>query len=137
MCDKIFRVDLENAANLSDAVDGSEVDLFLDAVCLSAYELLDYLSAGEKSPREYVTGYGWHIQSLKIYDQPKKLSEFYRWYEGGNDIRPCENGKPCKHLFYDYTEDCEACAIDFDGTDCPYLKVQRPPQNWCYVEEHT
>ena len=80
-------------------------------------------------------GYGWRISELKVYNKPKKLSEFYRWWEGGDDIRPCQNGKPCVHIIYDYSENCEACGIDFDGTACPYLKVQRPPQSWCYVEE--
>lgn len=80
-------------------------------------------------------GYGWKISDLKIYDNPKKLDEFYRWYEDGDDIRPCQNGRICVHIIYDYSEDCEACDIDFDGTACPYLKVQRPPQSWCYVEE--
>jgi predicted transcriptional regulator len=81
------------------------------------------------------TLYGWHITDLKLYAEPKEISEFERWWNDGDDIRPCQNGKRCQYLIYDYTEDCQACAIDFDGTDCPYLKVKRPPQSWCYVEE--
>ncbi|MBO7670138.1 MAG: hypothetical protein J6S60_06065, partial [Oscillospiraceae bacterium] len=98
--------------------------------CVSRPELRKY--------EGYAIGlYGWHISDLKIYDKPKQLSDFYRWSDGLTDIRPCQNGKPCENIIYDYTENCEACAIDFDGTDCPYLKVQRPPQSWCYVEELT
>ena len=97
---------------------------------LTDREIMDYLGNGK-------TGYGWIISDLVIYDNPKELSEFYRWWNDGDDIRPCQNGKRCQHLVYDYTEGCQACAIDFDGTDCLYLKVTRPPQSWCYVEELT
>lgn len=90
-------------------------------------EIMDYLGNGNP-------GYGWHITDLKIYDTPKELSEFWKWYEDGADIRPCQNGKHCKHEVYDYSEGCQACAIDFDGTDCPFLRVTRPPQSWSYVE---
>ena len=81
------------------------------------------------------TLYGWHISEPKAYADPLPLSAFRRWEEFGEDIRPCQNGKNCEHLIYDYGEDCQACAIDFDGTDCPFLKVTRPPQSWMYVEE--
>lgn len=95
--------------------------------CIDFPELYDYLPNGG--------GYGWHISNLVIYDKPKELSEFSRWEKCGEDIRPCQNGKKCQHVIYDYIEDCEACDIDFDGTNCPYYKVQRPPQSWMYVEE--
>lgn len=36
--------------------------------------------------------------------------------------RPCEDGKYCSYLKFDYSENCEMCTIDFDGTDCPYIK---------------
>ena len=37
-------------------------------------------------------------------------------------MRPCEEGKFCKHEHYDYGEDCNVCGIDFDGDNCPYIK---------------
>lgn len=37
-------------------------------------------------------------------------------------MRPCEEGKPCKYEGFDYGENCRCCSIDFDGTDCPYIK---------------
>lgn len=37
-------------------------------------------------------------------------------------MRPCEEHKPCIYETYDYSEDCVCCGIDFDGTDCPYIK---------------
>lgn len=134
VCDAIYTVDAERSAYLREAFDGISSDEFLQQARLTAYDLLDYLAAEATSKVEYMVGYGWHISDLVIYAEPKELGEFYRWWDDGDDIRPCQNGKRCQHLIYDYTEDCQACAIDFDGTDCPYLKVTRPPQSWCYVE---
>lgn len=107
-----------------------------------AYDVLTV--DGEKTGLEYddfedygkgAPLFGWRISNLVIYDEPKKLSEFYRWNDGTTDIRPCENGKPCEHLIFDYSEDHEACGIDYDGENCPFLKVTRPPQSYCFVEE--
>lgn len=36
--------------------------------------------------------------------------------------RPCEDGKYCKYETYDWSEYTECCSIDFDGTNCPYIK---------------
>ena len=36
--------------------------------------------------------------------------------------RPCEKGMVCSYEYYDYGEDCNACAIDYDGANCPYVK---------------
>ena len=99
----------------------------LKDACMTYAQAHDYF--GHRS------GFAWHINDLVIYDKPKELNEFYKWYEDGEDIRPCQNGKHCKYEVYDYSENCQACAIDFDGTDCPFLRVTRPPQSWCYVEE--
>ena len=53
-------------------------------------------------------GYGWHISELKIYDKPKKLSDF-RSYN---------------------------TLIDFEqGYPMPTHGIKRPPQSWMYVEE--
>lgn len=55
------------------------------------------------------TGYGWCISDLKIYDHPKKLSEFR-----AHDVRT-------------YTDE--------KGYPMPTHEMTRPPQSWCYVEE--
>ena len=61
----------------------------------------------EKEFRYYAFGreamYGWHISDLKIYDQPKQLSEF----------------KGLRKTKFGYEP----------------VKIKRPPQSWCYVEE--
>lgn len=93
----------------------------LDESCLSLDEMANYIGRNK-------TGYGWHISDLKIYEEPKELSEF------------C---KPCKH-------DCRNCkyysflclAYDYDSSHCDWRYIEsidsiikRPPQSWCYVEE--
>ena len=70
-----------------------------------------------------LAGYGWHISELKIYDKPKSILDFHR--------------------AVDKTELwCEKCAIGGKkGTACAFcygldgLRIRRPPQSWCYVEE--
>lgn len=136
VCDTVYSIDAEHVPALKDAFHGISCDDFLRKSCLSAYDLLDYLTASERQISiEYRPGYGWHITDLVIYGEPKPLTDFYKWWDDGDDIRPCQNGRKCVHEFSDYGENCMACAIDYDGTDCPYLKLQRAPQSWCYVEE--
>ena len=78
--------------------------------CLSGKDVFSYAGKGNV--------YGWHISKLKIYDKPKKLTDF---------IKPCDpdpDGVPlcfqCKRLVENY-----GCG----GT------IIRPPQSWMYVEE--
>ena len=80
-------------------------------------------------------GYGLHISNLEVYDTPKDLMDFERYSD--EDIRPCQQNSYylCQYEYYDYSEDCTACGIDFDGEACPYIKMKKPPQSWCYVEE--
>lgn len=85
--------------------------------CMAPDEIHRYL--GNKD------GYGWHISGLKIYDKPKRVSEF--WY-------PPE--KYCEKEF------CGGCpgdqVADVNGEysyDCEWRRpLSRPPQSWCYVE---
>ena len=75
--------------------------------CLDYMDMLGYLGT-EKD------GYAWHISDLKIYDHPKKLSEFRR--DCPDNVRSCAM---CKHG-------------DYTGMKC--TPITRPPQSWCYVE---
>ena len=85
----------------------SEQELYSKS-CLRFADIYEYI--GERY------GYAWHISNLKIYDEPKELSEFKKinrkcWYaELGLAKRDCSK---CKD---------ENCLIS------------RPPQSWCYVE---
>ena len=66
------------------------------------------------------TLYGWHISDLKIYDEPKELSEF-RTPCKYSDNYPCRFCNKSKY----YSDNILYC----DNT------LKRPPQSWCYVEE--
>ena len=63
--------------------------LFNAAACMSESDVVAY-SAGTPL-------YGWHISNLKIYDKPKKLSEFTRvevkkfWVSEENIARPSQS----------------------------------------------
>lgn len=88
----------------------------------------------------FVTNYGngkplyaWHIDNLKIYDKPKELNQFQKDLDC--DDYPCNKNYDCPHHYYDTSEECWACGIDFDGTHCIFKQLKRPPRSWCYVEE--
>lgn len=85
--------------------------MFNAAACMSEIQAASYIT---DSP-----AFGWHISDLKIYDKPKKLSEFYAW-------KKCNS---CKKSSYE----ASACAY---GERCMVpARITRPPQSWCYVEE--
>lgn len=80
--------------------------------CLKWEDLRKYIGQGI---HEF---YGWHISDLKIYDEPKEISEFNTLCKMPKEVN-CEN---CP--FYDWYE-----------AKCVGRKVTRPPKSWCYVEE--
>lgn len=128
VCDAIKFHGMENLIVKEDA------ERALAGSCLTRKQVIDYLGGKNTDyaydPRRF-NFYGWHISDLKIYDKPKELCEFTKYSD--DDIRPCQNDCECQYEYYDYSEDCVACGIDFDGENCPYIKLQRPPQSWCYV----
>lgn len=67
--------------------------------------------------------YGWHISSLKIYDEPRHITHFCKektehcgWWE-------CDL---CKYGYYDNNS--------LYGFGCKSV-IKYPPQSWCYVDE--
>lgn len=95
-CDRIYEL-----APLNHAPDDVETQ-----ACLTREEIVNYIKG---------TGSGWHIVDLKIYDTPKKLSEFKGL---------------CKVEL-----DCCACPYyNYSKMDCDGRTIKRPPQSWCYVE---
>lgn len=114
VCDKITRYNCDK--NFDEYFIAGYIGAYmpLKEMCLTNKDLIEY---GKGRPL-----YGWHISDLKIYDKPKKLSEFYRpcSYSGicysCNRFRP--NGTP-------NDEPNDFC----DG------EITRPPQSWQYVEE--
>lgn len=78
---------------------------YLNKCELSYFDIYEYSNGGDV--------YGWHISNLKIYDEPKELSEF---------IKPC------------YTPfQCDKCDNLVEHFGCGRT-ITRPPQSWCYVE---
>lgn len=75
------------------------IDGILDAACLS-------LEAAEKYLSGHI-GYCWHIADLKVYDQPKELSNFFT--------------PPSERLL----------KVGYESK----FPLKRTPQSWCYVEE--
>lgn len=108
VCDRIEEYDYDKMFNEYCVVGYIGAYLPLKEMCLSRADLYDY-AKGEKL-------YGWHISDLKIYDKPKEISEFKKYY------RDC---------YYDHlglaTPKCRDCK------DC---NLTRPPQSWCYIEEN-
>lgn len=82
--------------------------------CIDEYDLSQYLGDSE-------VGYGWHITDLKIYNEPKPLSMFYKECAGLDNTGMCYE---CENAV---GEECD-CALN------GHLHLARPPQSWCYVE---
>lgn len=96
---------------------GELTDYFEQCGCVTRSEQIEY--AGNK------TLYGWHISDLKIYDEPKELSEFYAL-----DTRALVDDTKC--------DDCP----HFDDCDISVCQgrrfyFRRPPESWCYCEDQT
>lgn len=87
--------------------------------CLTDKQIIDYLGNG-------VTGYGWHISDLKIYDKPKNITDFHFPPEVY-----CE-----KELCGGCPYDCVPGESGDVMFDCEWKRpLKRAPQSWCYVME--
>mgnify|MGYP002673479127 CR=1 FL=1 len=86
-------------------------DFDLDRACIHPEDFQNY-SGGKWL-------YGWHISGLKIYDKPKKLTEFHTW-------KKC---KSCSKSGY------ESTACIYDKNCMVPAEITKAPQSWCYVEE--
>lgn len=111
ICDKIYDIDpYDDGYGVNQYINGWKADDGFDD-CLTFEEKKAYL--GNKK------GYGWHISDLKIYDEPKELSEFWRSVK-------CD-------FAHTYCCACFApCKWNEKGN--PIQPLTRPPQSWCYVE---
>ena len=110
-CDRIYKIDKDStgflfkAGGLSVYKQAAEEKCDL-CVAMTDDELHGYLG--------HCQGYGWHISDLRIYDAPRKLSEFERPYK-------------CNECDAKWATECNACHEEG--------KIKRPPQSWCYVQE--
>lgn len=118
ICDKVYSIKNQGSSFVVVNEEQGVTNEIARQSCLDYDDMVGYL--GNKD------GYGLHITALKIYDNPKELSEFNR---------PCVSP----------THDCEDCiqgktpyTWDFDedkGTIFCTRKIKIPPQSWQYVEE--
>lgn len=80
-----------------------------ELACLSYTELINYFyKPCELDGKTAKQGYAWHISELKIYDEPRELSEFV--------TRKCVYNGLCGKVYKP-------------------IQITRPPQSWFYVEE--
>ena len=108
VCDSIDTVDVIDTALMRYLRINGKADMFFSQEsCLDVNALYKYLLRS--------TGYGWHISQLKIYDEPKLLTDF--------TVREC--------LWHNIRNN--GC-IDASGERCYDCRLKRPPQSWCYVE---
>lgn len=100
--------------------------------CLTDKEIMDYLGNG-------VTGHGWCISDLVIYDKPRELGKFYTVDDKA--VKECIHRERIYNnpdytngalLFGSYV--CNKDETDW-CTKCKTKPLTRPPQSWCYVEE--
>lgn len=92
------------------------------AMCLNQPELIRYGKGN--------TLYGWHISDLKIYDTPKKLSEFHAVCKYINEDKTCHFRKVmCPYQQFDLNEDGSINIVE-----CSRV-ITRPPQSYMRVEE--
>lgn len=82
---------------------------FVKSSQLSVNDLRKYLGTG------FQTCYAWHIEDLKIYDNPKLLQEFFKPCDGCNKIGSSR-------------------CIDETSSDCRAKVITRPPQSYMFVE---
>ena len=99
-----------------DGVDISEEEA-IRMSCLTKKELEAYeFSAEQKDFCLYMIGlYCWHISDLKIYDKPKRITQFKGRCRLENSCLGCPDW-------------------NYQMADCNGRTITRPPQSWCYVE---
>ena len=104
VCDRIYEWNYKSLQCIKGVIN-TYFPIFADDLpktCLSHKDLEGY-GKGK-------TLYGWRIADLKIYDKPKELGDFRKYYECGNNS--CGS--------------CDKCDKDYH--------LKRPPQSWCYVD---
>ena len=107
--------------------------LTLDGWYKPAGELLQAACLTEATAKKYLqgrNGYGWHISDLKVYDNPKPLSDFSKHgFSSLFGTNVCGN-ESCE--YYEPSGDRmvpPTCGLN------DYCSLRRAPQSWCYVEE--
>ena len=89
--------------------------------CLTHRELVDYEASSMKEEGLWYSGlYGWRIADLKIYDEPRNVSDFKI-----GDACPFLGRNGCSYEFHCFRAGkTKRCGNYLD----------KPPQSWCYVQ---
>lgn len=108
ICDKVDEypydycdgVDIDDDTILETAIDREDINIYAKGKTL----------------------YGWHISDLKIYNNPRELSEFSRPCDWNYDCCTCKRAK------YELTKAEAKVFYECDS------ELTRPPQSWMYIE---
>lgn len=109
-CDRIDEYDDDTIFSFRHEDYARWNDFGLDRACMHPEDFQNYADG------KWL--YGWHISDLRIYDQPRELTEFRR---------------ACPNDLY-----CESCAMYSNNNGIcnnGALPLRHPPQSWCYVED--
>ena len=111
--------------SISELVVREDAEYALRGTCITKGDMLDYLhyKKGENIYAQSYFFYGWHISSLVIYDNPRKLSEFkqvrkIRGYHKKDE--PKKEGINIQRILHS------------SRVEVKYFT--RPPQSWAYTE---
>ena len=85
----------------------------LNESCMSYEDMADYIGRGKQ-------GYGWRISELKIYDEPRNVSDFKI-----GDACPFLGRNGCSYEFH--------CFRAGKTMRCGNY-LDKAPQSWCYVQ---
>ena len=110
ICDKVYLIKNQgNSFVVANEEQGVTNEIARQS-CLDYDDMVSYL--GNKD------GYGWYISDLKIYDEPKALSCFYK---------QCSKNTTCST--------CDWLHVDWHTFGECSNTVTRPPQSYMFVEE--
>lgn len=130
VCDEIYTIDCDSTGFFYKGKQGYIKKELEYNSCLSEGDIFSYLFPN--------VGYGWHISELKIYDEPKELTNFK--VKDNYRIERCAarervynnpdftNESLLKGAYYcnKYNDFCDKCLTK---------ELTNPPKSWCYVNE--
>lgn len=111
ICDKVYPIKNRGSSFSVADEEQSVTNEIARQSCLYYDDMVSYF--GNKD------GFGWHISDLKIYDNPKELSEFFK---------PCPTKEKGDCLSCD-------CLADNDYGGICTNNLTRAPQSWQYIED--
>ena len=118
VCDKIYEYPYLSWKDTSLRGDPINADQYSSSAVCPESQLT------QKMLLEYGDGktlYGWHITNVKVFEEPKDITDFTYFKK----CRRCNRKETGLHTTCDsFDENCEYP-----------VSLERPPQSWCYVED--